>query len=394
MAKYLKKYYDALLQIKTYLIKIGPQRRASGTICSKKLEEANVILKDFEKDLNEIHVSIKQLSNHELILINSYSDQVSKLFEEIKGLCCLPSVSKTMEVFSLKLAVSLLPVMNDNETVTKQLISSIELYASMLDEKSKPLLIQFVLKTRLSEGAKLKLNQKYDTVKLLVDDMKKFLLTKKSFTALQEQLLRCTQNHRDIEDYGKEIEKLFVDLTISQAEGDPEKYEFLKSLNEKTAIRRFVSGLRNNNLSTIISSRNYDKLNDAIRGAQDEQISLLPDRSVMTMAYKNSARGRCFQNRGGSSGYQFQRDRHSQRGYGHPTRGQLRGGYQNSTMTRGIRGARGQYNTNNYRSNRGRNNFYYRNATINSMNSESNPRTDVNAVQKTNGTQPNQFFRE
>ena len=58
-----------------------------------------------------------------------------------------------METFNLKTAVALLPVMNDKGSVTKQLISSIEMYNCMLDKNSKPLLVQFILKTRLSENA-------------------------------------------------------------------------------------------------------------------------------------------------------------------------------------------------------------------------------------------------
>lgn len=352
MEEVLKSYYSCLQDIRTYLIKIGPKRRSdSETICDKKLEEANEILDCFKHELSEI--KCKQLNNEEIALVNSYTDKVKSLFDRIADLCAESKVViklDEMETFNLKTAVSLLPIMNDKENVTKQLISAIELYESMLKEESKTSLVQFVLKTRLSESATLRLSQKYDTVKLLVDDMRKHLLTKTSFTALQQKLLGCTQNQKSIEDFGKEIEELFVGLTVSQADGDSSKYEILKPLNEKSAIRRFASGLRNSQLSTVITARNYESLKDAIRGAKDEQMSTTTSEGIMKFQ-----RGKSFNNsysykgRGnrGSSRYinhnSYRGQNNSQRG--HPTRGNNnRGTWQ---AARSNYESRGRYNNNN-----------------------------------------------
>lgn len=222
-----------------------------------------------------------------------------------------------MEKFDLKTAVALLPVIDSSEKSVLQLISAIEMYASMLQNDGKLTLINFVLKTRLSESAKLRLSASYESVSSLVDDMKKHLLVQKSFTALQQRLLRATQNQKTIEDYGKEIEKLFVEMTISQAEGDPKKFEILKPINEKQAIKRFSDGLRNGHLSTIISARNYTSLKDAIRGAKDEEMSGPSEGLIMRYDQSNRQTFQRFQR-----GSQFQRGQ--QRGN---FRG--RGGYQN-----------------------------------------------------------------
>lgn len=45
---------------------------------------------------------------------------------------------------------------------------------------------------------------------------------------------------RSIEDYGKEIERLFDELTISQADGDTNKFEILRPLNEKKQSNRIL----------------------------------------------------------------------------------------------------------------------------------------------------------
>ena len=78
---------------------------------------------------------------------------------------------------------------------------------------------------------------------------------------------------KSIAEFGKELKDLFVNLTISQTNGDNNAFDTLRPTNEKFAIKRFASGLRNQKLNTIISSRNIVYLKDAIRYAQDEDTS-------------------------------------------------------------------------------------------------------------------------
>lgn len=177
------------------------------------------------------------------------------------------------DIFDLKIALNLLPVMTDDETVTKQLIENIEYYDSVLSKSvCKKKLINFVLKSRLSQMAKLKLSLDYDKTDDLIRDMRRHLLPRKSSTAIQAKLQYVRQNERTVADYGKELSELFVDLTISQADGNSASYDILKPINEKYAIKRFADGLRNRRLSTIIAARNFDSLKDAIQSAQDEDV--------------------------------------------------------------------------------------------------------------------------
>lgn len=176
--------------------------------------------------------------------------------------------------FDLKTAVSLLPTMDGTETVTNQLIDAIELYETIIKEADIKMLINFVLKTRLTQSAKLRLSNTYDTIKNLVDDMKTHLLTKKSATAIQTKIMSTRQGGRSIEHYGQELEDLLVNLTITQANNNPEAYKILKPINEKTAIHKFADGLRNEKLSTIIAAHGYNSLKDAIQGAKDQEVSM------------------------------------------------------------------------------------------------------------------------
>lgn len=120
----------------------------------------------------------------------------------------------------------------------------------------------------------------------LINDIKKYLVTKKSASSLQTQLNNIQQRDLSISEYGSQLENLFSDLTIAQADGNTEAYNILQPINEKLALKRFSDGLRNRRIGTIISARNYEHLKDAVRAAEDEQVSSLSYRAsgdVMNM---------------------------------------------------------------------------------------------------------------
>ncbi|XP_063369302.1 uncharacterized protein LOC134657670 [Cydia amplana] len=175
--------------------------------------------------------------------------------------------------FDLKSACSLIPLMDGTEETTKRLIDAVDMYSGMLNETGKKSLITFVLKGRLSESAKLRMSATYTTVEHLIRDLRNSLLPKKSFTAIHSRLQNISQGWRSIDQYGSEIEKLFSELTITQAEGNSASYDVLKPLNEKMCIKKFTDGLKDPRLSTIIAARNFSSLKDAIQAAQDEDIS-------------------------------------------------------------------------------------------------------------------------
>lgn len=280
MAEDLNDILEELKSIRTYLVKKGKERYKAN-IRTVKYNEAQVLINQFYILEKEFAQSVKQssLPSSTVDLTNETFSKIKKLYEDIVNLCAVPESDVTMDRFDLKTAVSLLPIMDGSETITKQLISGIKMYASLLDDSNKIILIKFVLNTRLSETAKLRLSSSYESVSNLVKDMQKHLLTKKSYTSLQYQLTQCKQNRKPIDVFGMELEKLFTDLTISQADGNEQSYKVLFPINEKLAIRRFCDGLSDSRLSTIVAARNYDSLKDAIRGAQDEELAASPSTS-------------------------------------------------------------------------------------------------------------------
>lgn len=278
MSVALSDLFKKLKEIRTYLIKIGPERRKKD-IGESKLKEANVAYSQLENILCSVKTAIdnSEVSTDDAVELNHLVCSIHKIYSEIINLVTIDTckdISKMAEEkisFDLKTAISLLPIMNGQENITKQLIDGIELYNSMLNNASKPLLINFVLKSRLSSSAKLRLKQSYSNIDLLLGDMRRHLLQKKSAVAIQSRLQSSKQGHRSIEAFGNELEDLFVNLTLEQANGDSCNYDILRPLNEKIAIKRFADGLNNSRLSTIIAARQFSSLSEAIRSAIDEQ---------------------------------------------------------------------------------------------------------------------------
>lgn len=304
-----------LKDVRKYLIKIGESRR-KGEALECKIREAKELNRQYIQSTGQIELKLANADVDEEFVseFEQLNQNFSKILSDILQFDVNtekenPSISK-MSAFDLKTAISLLPVMDDDEDKTRQLIDAIELYSSLISNDSHTSLITFVLKTRLSSSAKLRLDESYPSVKELITAMKSCLLTKKSDTALQNKMMRTKQGNKSIEDFGKELEQLFVDLTIAQADGNNASYKILKPINEKNAIKQFADGLRNYKTSTIIAARNFSSLKDAIRAAQDEElVNKDPGTSNQVMTFGNRGRRFYNQNKNFNSNRSFQSSR-------------------------------------------------------------------------------------
>lgn len=198
------------------------------------------------------------------------------------------------EKFDLKTAASIIPLMDNSENSIKQLIDAIQLYHDMLDANGKKHLISYVLKTRLSQNAKIRLSQQYENIDTLFADLRKHFITQKSPVAISVKLHNSKQLGKSIDDFGKTIEQLFVDLTLAQSQEKVENFKILEEVNEKLAINAFTNGLNNSELKTIIKARNYKKLNEVIRATLDEneQMQMHSQHSNMLHMHKNRGNSR------------------------------------------------------------------------------------------------------
>lgn len=297
--------HNSLKYYKDYLRKLGPERRKS-ELALKKFEEAKVRFNRLESIRTEIcqQIDRSEISSRDTSSINKFVDDINSLYSKIVSLMTdevpLPAKMATDQSnsFDIKTAISLLPVMTGSELITKQLIDGIELYSTMIKIDTAQQLITFVLKTRLSESAKLRMNPSYSTVPDLIKDMRLKLLSKVSPVAIQTQMQQSKQGFRSIESYGRELENLFVKLTLAQANGDDRAYTILRPINEKAAIKRFSDGLSDPRLSTIIASRQFSSLPEAITTAIDENTTSTENQVMKVSNFHSNNRGNrgCRQN--------------------------------------------------------------------------------------------------
>lgn len=307
------------------------------------------------------------------------------------------------EKFDLRTAASLLPVMDNTENGTKQLIDAIELYDALLDAASQKLLTNYILKKCLSQSAKIRLNSAYTSNDELVADLKKHFFSKKSLSALTVQLNNAKQGSKTIDQFGKSVEELLVDLTITQSNGNQDAIKILRPINEKIAINTFANGLRNSDLKTIVKARDYAILGDAIQGAKDEEISFRNSGDqVLHMRGNNySRRGSSYARKSNSNyrGNQWSRgnNNNNSRGYNN-FRGSDRSrgnNYFKNFNTRGQHSRGGPTYTgtaSTYNSNQGGTNFKYNARASYCMADVNNP-TDNACYESRSGTRKDQFFR-
>lgn len=359
MGDKLNEILGSLNNIKTNLFKSSYERRQSAYV-QKKVDEAKVIFGELKGEVAVINrkINASEVEQADILLVKDIVEKIKRVYEEILAFGQSQQNTNKSEAimasFDIKVVSNLLPVLNDSEENTKKLIEAAEFYNSTLKNEDKEKLINFILKTRLSSNAKLRLKTTYNSLETLVTDIKTYLLTRKSPTALQAQLFSIKQSSRSIEEFGKELEDLFVGLTISQANDDPDIYEILRPINEKSAIKRFANGLRSQRLSTIISARNFEYLKDAIKEAQDEENSFLNDgNQVFNMSHRgrgnsnrNSYRGF---NRARSSSGQFNNNNSRNNNYANFNNNSQRF-VRNGHFNRGSRNFRGQR----FQGNRGR----------------------------------------
>ncbi|KAK9717364.1 Reverse transcriptase (RNA-dependent DNA polymerase) [Popillia japonica] len=225
--------------------------------------------------------------------------------------------------------------------------NSVKLYETLLKPEEKKHLINYILKTRLSENAKIRLNKTYDSVDTLLDDIRKHFTTKKSATTISNQLHNAKQLNRSISEFGSDIEQLFSDLTLAQADNNETLLESLRPVNEKIAINSFCNGIKNHELRTILKARNCTTLKDAINTAIDEEKNKPPTSNVFS--YNN----RGYVNYRGCRGF-----RNSTRTLQNHFRNK------NSNFSRQNMNSFNSDNMANYNMNRGNNNrrhrYYYR----------------------------------
>ncbi|KAI4471958.1 hypothetical protein MML48_1g07529 [Holotrichia oblita] len=361
--------YEQLKTFKSNRIKDNQEVRANIDFTNKKLKEFEQILLQFRK--LEADISIQKLDVNIVEQIKEYVAAIETIIEQVRKILDdrLNININMAEDFCLKTAGSLLPSMDGTEETTKQLIDSIRLYADLLKTDHMKYLINYVLKTRLSENAKVRLNSKYDSIDLLLKDLRDNFVTVKSASTLSYQLHQAHQLNKSLDEFGSEVEQLLSNLTLAQANGNDEALQTLRPVNEQIAISSFCNGLKNHELRTIVKARNCKTLKEAISTAKNEDRNKPSSSNIFHFnrhrnPHQNHGRYNSFNqsyaaqnNRSNNRNYRFHRSHHHNSGNFRNNNNQNSANthrshnINNSDSNRGNR-ARGT--ANNRRNNRGR----------------------------------------
>lgn len=130
-----------------------------------------------------------------------------------------------------------------------------------------------VIKTKLSGSAynliKYKTFESWDGLKTILQNQ---YLEKRTMAQIQSELLNSKQlPSEDILTFANRIERLSLDLTDACVASEGEAaYETVKNLNEKSALRAFVEGLRDP-IKLIVKASRFDNFHDAVAAACEEE---------------------------------------------------------------------------------------------------------------------------
>ena len=86
------------------------------------------------------------------------------------------------------------------------------------------------------------------------------------------KLNNVRQGQQSIEKYSDYVEELFKKLTISQAKESNIDVKELVKLHSKSTIERYIAGLTDNNIATILRARDHEKLGDEIASAKTQEL--------------------------------------------------------------------------------------------------------------------------
>lgn len=145
-------------------------------------------IKDYANAIDKYFNTIEPILNERLLEQTEIDNSTLSGAEnsDSDSECSNNAADMSSNKFDLKTASNLLPLMDGSEIVTKQLIDAIDLYDSMLDDVGKKLLTTYILKRSLSESAKIRLNNTYNTNQELISDLKTFCYEKiRSFFVLK-----------------------------------------------------------------------------------------------------------------------------------------------------------------------------------------------------------------
>ena len=376
------------LEILINIFKKSPNREYSNAYILNRTETVNNnynkfvdIYETLDSKINaKILLSSKEKYNLRYKEVNDLIKKHSRvnLIQETN----IETIVDKMASFDILHTVKLIPEFNGESAQLNNFLSLIEYLHNTLKNDDKPKLVEFILKTKLSEKARKKIanNIKIETLDDLKTSFMKTFKTIRSALLVQSELMNSTQGNNTLTRYIDRIQNLNYELSNLQMtdKGQAEK-EVIVMMNEQMAMNVFKKGLKEPMRSMVVSAR-VETLQSAIDLANEAEATQF---SADVYNYKTSSyrmrndnnRGRYQNNRGHNLGIKYNnytRDNFNQRknnNYYH----------NNNSNTRNTQRGNNQRNNNNFRGNNSVNRGNY------ARNNNQNNRRSVNHISGNEG---------
>lgn len=224
------------------------------------LEAPNVEIKKENEPIRFNSLITQQENNNEIRSTNSSEDQ-----------SIMPNSSDTAAMFDVSTFHKSIPEFDGNVENLNRFIACCDHFQSSLPDNSMKVTFLKALVRKFIGRAFDFYNKKdnwesWDELKLA---LKSYFSPTQSFEGYQIELCKCKQDKLSVREFGERIEKILVEINkisnrieIAGENGG----KFFKIQNEKLAVKSFLNGL-NEPLKTILRSRKYNLIQDAIKDA-------------------------------------------------------------------------------------------------------------------------------
>lgn len=187
----------------------------------------------------------------------------------------------------------IIPVFDGESKNFTNFINLVELVYDSLNDAGKVMLINFVMKTKLTDPVRTKLSiyPNPNNFANLKENFSKIIRSSRTALSIQNELSRVKQNNSTLLEFSSKIETLIAELNSIQIRQSGEEHrDIIAKINDEIGLNAFKSGLNDKLRSTVLAGR-PTALNDAINLAFDSDI---PQESEAKVFYSKSTNKKKF----------------------------------------------------------------------------------------------------
>ena len=175
--------------------------------------------------------------------------------------------------FQIDIALKMIPEFNGNKENLHKFIACSDIVGASATTREQKETFLNVIKSKLCGSAynliKYKVFDSWEQLKIILQQQ---YLEKRTIAQIQAELINSKQYYNeDVLTFANRIERLTLDLTDACVASEGQAaYNTISNLNQKSALKAFVEGLKDP-VRLIIKASRFTKLSDAISAACEEE---------------------------------------------------------------------------------------------------------------------------